>query len=152
MRIAVIDGQGGGIGRLITDQIRKTMPLEIEIIALGTNAIATSLMLKAGANEGASGENAIVQNVENVDVIAGPLGIVLAHSMSGELTPRMAEAVAKSRALKLLIPLTLARVEVIGLEGEPLPHLVGKLIVRLKELTGVDSECVKPMPVCAEAR
>jgi hypothetical protein len=152
VRIAVIDGQGGGIGRLITDQIRKTLPLEIEIIALGTNAIATSLMLKAGANEGASGENAIVQNVENVDVIVGPLGIVLAHSMSGELTPKMAEAVAKSRAKKLLIPLTLAKVEILGLEAEPLPHLVEKLINGLKELMGVERECAKPMPIYAEAR
>lgn len=152
MKIAVIDGQGGGIGRLITEQIRKTLPLEIEIIALGTNAIATSLMLKAGANEGASGENAIVQNMDDVDVIIGPLGIVLAHSMSGELTPKMAEAIARSRAQKLLIPLTLAKAEVVGMEPEPLPHLVDKLINRLRELMGVDRECVKPMPIYAKAR
>ncbi len=152
MRIAIIDGQGGGIGRLITDQIRKSLPMDIEIIALGTNAIAASLMLKAGANEGASGENAIAVNVENVDVIIGPLGIVLANSMSGELTPRMAEAVAKSKARKLLIPLTLSRVEVVGVEAEPLPHLVDKLINRLKGLMGVETECVKPTSVYAKAR
>jgi len=138
VRIAVIDGQGGGIGRLITEKIRKALPLDVEIIALGTNAVATSLMLKAGANEGASGENAIVRNVDDVDLIVGPLGIVLAHSLGGELTPGMAEAVARSKAQKLLIPLTLARVEVVGVDADPLPHLVDKLIVRLKEMTGVD--------------
>jgi hypothetical protein len=138
VRIAVIDGQGGGIGRIITEKIRKALPLDVEIIALGTNAIATSLMLKAGANEGASGENAIVQNLDDVDLVIGPLGIVLAHSMGGELTPKMAEAVAKSRAQKLLIPLTLARVEVVGVEKDSLPHLVDKLVDRLKAMTGVD--------------
>ena len=146
VRIAVIDGQGGGIGRIITEKIRKALPMEVEIIALGTNAVAASLMLKVGANEGASGENAIVQNMDDVDVIIGPLGIVLAHSMGGELTPKMAEAVAKSKARKLLIPLTLDRVEVVGVETDPLPHLVDKLIDRLKELTGVDqnvrSQCL----------
>jgi hypothetical protein len=152
VRIAVIDGQGGGIGRYVIDQLRKALPVDLEIVALGTNAIATSLMLKAGANEGASGENAIAINVDDVDVIIGPLGIVLAHSMSGELTPRMAEAVAKSRAQKFLLPLTLSKVEVVGVGPDPLPHLVEKLIARLKELMGVDRECVRPMPIYAKAR
>lgn len=140
MRIAVVDGQGGGIGRLITDQVRRVLPPETEIIALGTNAIATSLMLKAGANEGASGENAIIQNVDEVDVILGPLGIILAHSMRGELTAKIAEAIAKSKAQKLLLPLTLSKVEVIGVEQEPLPHQVEKLINRLKELMEVKQD------------
>ncbi|KUK35882.1 MAG: hypothetical protein PWQ99_228 [Clostridia bacterium] len=140
MRIAVVDGQGGGIGRLITEQARKALPPETEIIALGTNAIATSLMLKAGANEGASGENAVVQNADEVDVIVGPLGIILAHSMRGELTAKMAEAIAKSNAQKFLLPLTLSKVEVIGVEPEPLPHQVEKLINRLKELAEVKKD------------
>jgi hypothetical protein len=140
MRIAVVDGQGGGIGRLITDQVRRTFPPETEIVALGTNAIATSLMLKAGANEGATGENAIIQNVDEVDFILGPLGIILAHSMKGELTAKMAEAIAKSKAQKLLLPLTLSKVEVISVEQEPLPHQVEKLINRLKELTEVKKD------------
>jgi len=140
MRIAVVDGQGGGIGRVITEKIRKVLPPETEIIALGTNAVATSLMLKAGANEGASGENAIVQNADEVDVIVGPLGIILAHSMRGELTPRMAEAIAKSRALKILLPLTLSKVEVVGVTMEPLPHLVDMLVARLKELLEVKKD------------
>lgn len=136
MKIAVVDGQGGGIGRLITEQIRRTLPANTEIIALGTNAIATSLMLKAGANEGASGENAVVQNIGDVDVIVGPLGIILANAMRGELTPRMAEAIANSRARKILLPLTLSQVEVIGVAAEPLPHLVEKLILILKQMAG----------------
>ncbi len=140
MRIAVIDGQGGGIGRLITEQIRKHLPTNTEIIAFGTNVIATSLMLKAGANEGATGENAVIQNVDDVDVIVGPLGIILAHSMRGELTANMAEAIAKSKAHKILLPLTLSRVEVIGVQVEPLPHQVEKMINRLKEMMEVKTD------------
>jgi hypothetical protein len=128
---------GGGIGRLITDQIRKALPTRTEIIALGTNASATALMLKAGANEGATGENAVVRVVGDCDVIVGPLGIILAHAMRGELTPRMAEAIAGSKAVKILLPLTLSQVEVVGVENEPLPHLVEKLINRLKQFEEV---------------
>lgn len=142
MRIAVVDGQGGGIGRLITEQIRKALPTSTEIIALGTNAVATSLMLRAGANEGASGENAVVRNVDECDVIVGPLGIILAHSMRGELTPKMSEAIAGSKARKILLPLTLSQVEVVGVEAEPLPHLVEKLVKRLKEILEVEKENV----------
>lgn len=134
MKIAVVDGQGGGIGRVITEQIRKTLPTDVEIIALGTNAVATSLMLRAGANEGASGENAVVRNVEDCDVIVGPLGIILAHSMRGELTPKMSEAIASSKARKILLPLSLSNVEVVGVAEEPLPHLVEKLVKRLQEI------------------
>ncbi|HWJ02303.1 MAG TPA: DUF3842 family protein, partial [Verrucomicrobiae bacterium] len=111
MKIAVIDGQGGGIGKLITEKIRKALP-QAEIIALGTNALATSLMLKSGANDGASGENAIAINVGSVDVIVGSLSILIANSMLGEFTPGMAAAVANSSAKKLVIPLTRSNVEV----------------------------------------
>ena len=92
--IAVIDGQGGGIGSAIIKRLRETLAEEVEIIGLGTNAMATGTMLKGGANKGASGENAIVQTVKTVDIIIGTTGIVLANSMMGELTPKMAEAVA----------------------------------------------------------
>lgn len=148
MKIAVIDGQGGGIGRLITEQLRKHLPQSIQILALGTNAMATALMLKAGANEGASGENAIVHGVEEADFILGPLGLVLANSMRGELTPRMAEAIATCRATKILLPLNLSRTEIVGVKEEPLPHLVEEMIVKLKKMMGGNSElCVKPMPI-----
>ncbi|WP_066635038.1 DUF3842 family protein [Desulfolucanica intricata] len=134
MRIAVIDGQGGGIGKAITEKLRKYLPKETEIIALGTNAMATALMLKAGANEGASGENAVIQNVDQVDVIVGSLGIIAAHSMMGELTPKMAEAIARSKAQKILLPLNRANIDVVGVYAEPLPHLIDHMVKRIKEI------------------
>ncbi len=132
--IAVIDGQGGGIGSLVIKRLRETFSEKIEIIALGTNAMATGAMLKAGANKGASGENAIVQTVRTVDMITGTVGILLAHSMMGELTAKMAEAVASASAPKLLLPLKMQELEVIGAAKEPFPHLVDLLIKRLQEI------------------
>jgi hypothetical protein len=132
--IAVIDGQGGGIGSTIIRRLRETLGEEVEIIGLGTNAMATGAMLKGGANKGASGENAIVQTVRSVDIIVGTTGIVLANSMMGELTPKMAESIASSTALKLLLPLKIPEVEIIGAPKEPLPHLVDQLIRRIQEM------------------
>lgn len=134
--IAVIDGQGGGIGSVIIKHLRENLAEGVEIIGLGTNAMATGAMLKAGANKGASGENAIVQTVKTVDVIIGTTGIVLANSMMGELTPKMAEAVASSPATKCLLPLKIPEVEIIGAPKEPLPHLVDQLMKRIKEIIG----------------
>ena len=127
-RIGVIDGQGGGIGSAIIRKIKETYGESIEVIALGTNAIATAQMLKARANRGASGENAIVQTSKKVDFIIGTVSIILAHSMMGEVTPKIAEAVAGSPAQKLLIPLTQENVEIVGLHSTPLPHLIEALI------------------------
>jgi hypothetical protein len=97
-RICVIDGQGGGIGSAVIKKLKDLFGETVEIIALGTNAIATSQMLKSKANRGASGENAIVQTVGKVDIIIGTVGVIMAHAMMGEVTPKMAEAVASSRA------------------------------------------------------
>jgi len=132
--IAVIDGQGGGIGSVIIKRLREAFSEELEIIALGTNAMATGSMLKAGANKGASGENAIIQTVKTVDVVIGTTGIVIANSMMGELTPMMAGAIASSPALKCLLPLRMQDVEIIGAPKEPLPHLVDQLIKRIQEI------------------
>lgn len=132
--IAVIDGQGGGIGAVIIKRLRETFGEEFEIIGLGTNAMATGAMLKAGANRGASGENAIVQTVKMVDLIVGSTGIVLANSMMGELTPKMAEHIASSPATKFLLPLKISGVEILGAPKEPLPHLVDILIKRIQEI------------------
>ncbi len=134
MRIAVIDGQGGGFGSVLIKAIRTRWGDRVEIIALGTNAVATAQMMKARANRGASGENAICFSLGQADVIVGPLSIVLANAMMGELTPRVAEAVAASPARKILLPLTQERVEVVGVVSEPLPHLVEKVIERLEEI------------------
>jgi hypothetical protein len=133
---AVIDGQGGGIGSLVIKCLRETFAEGVEIIGLGTNAMATGAMLKAGANKGASGENAIIQTVKTVDVIIGTTGIVLANSMMGELTPKMAEAIASSPAMKYLLPLKMPEAEIIGAPREPLPHLVDQLIKRIQEMLG----------------
>jgi CBS domain containing-hemolysin-like protein len=102
MRICVIDGQGGGIGSTIIRKLREVFDESIEIIALGTNAIATAQMLKARANRGASGENAIVRTVFQADLVVAPVGIVMAHAMMGEVTPKIAEAVAACPAKKFL--------------------------------------------------
>ena len=126
--ICVIDGQGGGIGSAVIKKLKDLFGETVEIIALGTNAIATSQMLKAKANRGATGENAIVQTAGKVDIIIGTVAIIMAHSMMGEVTPKMAEAVTSSRAKKLLIPLTQENVEIVGISPIPLPHLVEALI------------------------
>ena len=127
-RICVIDGQGGGIGSAVIKKLKDVLGEAVEIIALGTNAIATAQMLKAKANRGASGENAIVQTAGKVDIIIGPVGIIVANAMLGEVTPKMAEAVANSPAKKLLIPLTQENIEIIGLPPSPLPHLIETLL------------------------
>lgn len=130
MRICVIDGQGGGIGSVIIKRLKEVFGESVEILALGTNGIATAQMMKARANRGASGENAIVRTVFSADVVIGPLSIVLANSMMGELTPRMAEAVASCPARKILLPLTQERVELVGLTSQPLPHLVEEIVTQ----------------------
>ncbi|MBA2879825.1 NAD(P)-dependent dehydrogenase (short-subunit alcohol dehydrogenase family) [Desulfosalsimonas propionicica] len=126
--ICVIDGQGGGIGAAIIKRLRTLFEEDLEIVALGTNAIATAQMLKARANRGASGENAIVQTVARMDVLIGPLGIVMANAMMGEVTPEIAGAVASSPARKMLVPLSQENVAVVGASSMPLPHLLDVLI------------------------
>ncbi|NOY70245.1 MAG: DUF3842 family protein [Deltaproteobacteria bacterium] len=128
MIICVIDGQGGGIGAAVIKRLKDLFEDRVEIIALGTNAIATSQMLKARANKGASGENAIVRTVARADIIIGPVSILAAHSMMGEITPKMAEAIAGSLAKKILLPLTRERLEIVGVVSEPLPHLIDRLV------------------------
>ena len=123
-RICIMDGQGGGIGATLIKYLKATYGELVELIALGTNAIATSRMIKAGANKGASGENVICRTVAEADCIVGPIAITWANSMLGEVTPRMAEAVTSSPAIKILLPLTQERVQIVGVVKEPLPHLV----------------------------
>ena len=136
MKIAVIDGQGGGIGKAFVDRLRRTCNEELEIIALGTNSLATSMMLKAGANEGATGENAIVYNSTRVDMILGSVGIVCANSFLGELTPKMAEAIAESSVKKVLIPLNKCNVLVVGIENKSLPHYIEDVVEIVKNYGG----------------
>ena len=104
MKIVVIDGQGGNIGRRIVEEI-KAKKTGCEILAIGTNSTATALMMKGGADVGATGENPVVLASRDADVIIGPIGIILADSMYGEIMPRMAEAIGASKARKILIPI-----------------------------------------------
>jgi NAD(P)-dependent dehydrogenase (short-subunit alcohol dehydrogenase family) len=127
-RICVIDGQGGGIGSAIIKKLKSVFGETVEILALGTNAIATAQMLKARANRGATGENAVVQTVRRADLIVGALSIVLAHAMMGEVTPAIAEAIAASPAPKFLLPLCQENTTVVGSSRDPLPHLVEELV------------------------
>ena len=129
-----MDGQGGGIGAAVIKGLREAVGNDLEILALGTNSTATSRMMKAGANKGGTGENAIVTTSQKVDVIIGPLSILMADSMMGEVTTGMAAAVACSEARKVLIPLTQERVRVVGITSEPLPHLVAQVVEVIKEI------------------
>lgn len=103
MKITIIDGQGGRIGKTIIEQLKATHK-ELELYAIGTNSIATSDMLKAGADYGATGENAVLVNAADSDIIIGPIGIVFANALLGEITPAIATAVGSSKAYKILIP------------------------------------------------
>lgn len=123
MQIVVIDGQGGGIGKTLVERLRAELP-KAQIIAVGANSIATSAMLKAGADVGATGENAVLCNARAADVIAGPVGILVANAMWGEITPAMAAAIAESPAQKVLIPVEKCRVHVAGVVEKPLSKYI----------------------------
>lgn len=133
MRIAVVDGQGGGIGRSLVEKIRLHLPEQVTILALGTNALATSLMLKAGAQEGASGENAIVYNAPKVQIIVGSVGIISANSMLGELTPPMARAISESSARKVLIPFNRCNIHIVGVQHDALPELIDEAVKKVEQ-------------------
>jgi hypothetical protein len=126
-RVCVIDGYGGGIGGAVVRYLKETYGESIQLIALGTNAIATAQMIKAGANRGASGERAIVRTVGIADVIIAPIAVSWANAMLGEVTPGIAEAVTSSLAPKIYLPLFQESAILIGLATEPLPHLVQQL-------------------------
>ena len=132
MRVTVIDGQGGGIGKHIVEQLRKKIPA-LDILALGTNALATGAMLRAGATEGASGESAICYNAEQADLIVGSFSILQVYGFLGEITPKMAEAIAASKADKLLLPIQRGNTFLIGIMRAPLPHQIEALVTEVEE-------------------
>lgn len=134
MKIAVIDGQGGGIGKHITDGLRKRLPEDAEIIGLGTNTVAMANIMKGGANEAAAGENAIVFTVKQVDIIVGCVSLLISGSMCGEVTPLMAAAIGTSPARKVLLPINKCRTNIIGVAHEPLPHQIEQLIAEICEI------------------
>ncbi|MBI5788689.1 MAG: DUF3842 family protein [Candidatus Schekmanbacteria bacterium] len=130
--IGVIDGQGGGIGSHIIRNLRDNLPPELDIVALGTNAVATSAMMKSKANRGASGENAIIQTVPTLNLILGTLAIVIPNSMMGEITPKIAKAISSNQIPKILLPMKIANVEIVGAGSEPLPHLINDMLAKVR--------------------
>lgn len=133
MKIIVIDGQGGKMGKGVVEQLKKAHP-ELELIAVGTNSIATSAMLKAGADAGATGENPVVVNSRDADIIIGPIGIVIANSLLGEITPAMAVAVGSSPAQKILIPSSHCHQFVAGCRELPLGTYIREVVERVDAL------------------
>ncbi|MDR0663339.1 MAG: DUF3842 family protein [Spirochaetaceae bacterium] len=130
-KVVVVDGMGGGIGVQLTGKLRDASGDDVEIIALGTNAVAVERMVKAGAHRGASGENAIIQSVVLGDIIVGPIGIIIGNSMMGEITRAVAEAILAAPGERILLPLQNEHLTLAGLDGLPL----AKMIERAVELT-----------------
>ena len=132
MRILVIDGQGGNIGRQLVKMITERYPEE-ELLAVGTNAIATGNMIRGGAKKAATGENAVVYNSKRADVIIGPVGIVIADALLGEVTAKMAEAVGASEAVRILIPMEKCDTLVAGVKKSSLSELLEDTMTLLEE-------------------
>ena len=133
MQVVVIDGQGGRMGRMIIEEIRRNA-LTCSITAVGTNVLATSAMLKAGADRGATGENPVIVNCRDADVIIGPIGVIVADARLGEVTPAMAVAVGQSRAVKLLVPVNQCKNIVVGTQSMTLSQLAAETVAQLKAL------------------
>ena len=128
--ITVVDGQGGGIGREYIVSLTKQLPKNLPVIvrALGTNSAATSNMMRAGATDGATGENAIVKNVRKADIIVGVVAIVVPDSILGELSPKMANDIGKSDALRILIPFDSCNTRIAMLSTGPLQQFIDKAV------------------------
>ena len=132
MKLLVVDGMGGGIGRAIVSHLRER-GFAGEIIAVGTNSAATNAMLKAGADASATGADAVVYNCAVVDLILGPMGIAFAHSMHGEISPRIALAVSGSSAKKILLPVSKCSAVVVGTKDLPLTLLLGQMMELIQQ-------------------
>ena len=132
-KVLVIDGQGGGLGRQLVSALAAACP-EAELTAVGTNSLAANAMLKAGASRAATGENAVVVNCRRADVIVGPIGIVIADALLGEITPAMAAAVCQSGARRVLVPINHCENYVVGVPDQPVSQLVAAAAQNVKEL------------------
>lgn len=131
MKIVVIDGQGGSIGKAIVEQLKKNLP-EYPLTAIGTNSIAASNMLKAGADHAVTGENPVVVACADADIIAGPIGIIQANALLGEITPTMALAVSESHAKKILIPMSQCKISVVGTQSMGLSEYIKLLVEEVR--------------------
>ena len=132
-KVLVIDGQGGGLGRQLVSALAAACP-EAELTAVGTNSLAANAMLKAGASRAATGENAVVVNCRRADVIVGPIGIVIADALLGEITPAMAAAVCQSGAKRVLVPINHCENYVVGVPDQPVSQLVAAAAQKVREL------------------
>lgn len=138
MKITVIDGQGGKMGKSVIEQLKKSHP-DQEIYAIGTNSIATASMLKAGADYGATGENPCIVNARDSDIIIGPVGIVLANSLLGEITPSIAAAVGASSAFKILIPVNRCNHYIAGSRDASLSEYIRQVCEKVDSILKADS-------------
>ncbi len=139
--VLVIDAQGGKLGKQLVSQLRKNMP-DLHILAVGTNSAATASMLKGGADEAATGENAVMVASRRADIIVGPIGICIADAMLGEITPKMAEAVGQSSAKRVLIPFNNCFTHVVGVQDTGLGRLVLEAAAKVAELAGDGQDCL----------
>ena len=132
MNILVIDAQGGGIGKQIVFAIKENIP-EANVTAVGTNVMATTAMLKAGADGAATGENAVVVGCKNADVVVGPIGIVVADSMLGEVTPKMALAVAQCNGIRFLLPFNSCNTRIVGVLEQSFATQIEEVVKEIKK-------------------
>lgn len=133
MNILVIDAQGGGIGKQVVTAVKERFEVA-SVIAVGTNSVATTAMRKAGADFSATGENAVVVNSRKADVIIGPVGIVIADSLWGEITPKMATAIGQSDAVRILIPVNHCNNVVAGVKDLGITELVKDVVDKLSKI------------------
>lgn len=133
MNVLVIDGQGGGLGRQLVAALSSQCP-DVRLVAVGTNSVAAQAMHKAGAQRAATGENAVVVNCRSADIIVGPIGIVIADALLGEITPAMAAAVCQSGARRVLVPINHCENYVVGVPDQPVSQLVAAAAQKVQEL------------------
>lgn len=133
MKLVIIDGQGGSLGKALVEAIRKVHPT-LEILAIGTNGMAASAMLRSGASATATGENPVVVAARDADIIIGPLGLIAADSLHGEITPVMASAISQSRAHKILIPISKCNISIVGKQELPLGEMIALVVEELGTL------------------
>ena len=132
-KVVIIDGQGGKLGQRISEAIMKDKP-GCDLYVIGTNSVATSAMLKTGVTNGATGENAVVVACRDADIIIGPIGMVCADSLLGEITPKMAVAIGQSRAVKLMLPVSHCNNLVVGTENLSLSDMIKTAVEQLKAM------------------
>ena len=133
MKVVIIDGQGGSLGKALVETIRRSHP-ELEILAIGTNSMAASAMLRSGASAIATGENPVVVAARDANIIIGPLGLIAADSLHGEITPIMASAVSQSKAHKILIPISKCNISIVGRQELPLGEMISLVVEELDSL------------------